>query len=313
MGLTLTKPLTPFPEEFSKRYPTAAATVFIGQSFRNAMAEASRQHKFLLVYIHSEEHPSSRPFIVSILSDPTLSRYIQEHFLLWGADVREAEGMKCFQQLGGTSFPFLCVVVRAASRDQVVLKCQGELTVEVLLAALTGCVHDNGAAFIVSRAEARDTLQRQVLREQQQAELQAALLEDQERDRLEREARAAEEELRHKEEEEKRREEEQKMRQMEAKALAISRVTQEPSADVKGAITARIFLLDGSFVERRFLESDTVHNIADYVLSQERHQGSDNFDIQTKFPVAVLPRGATLQSLGLPQRAVLVVRKSSDE
>ena len=322
MGHLNSKPLAPFPEKVDSLYgPFPAGVTFLHRSFRDAIAEASRQHKFLLVYIHSEQHPNTSGFLQNVLKDGTLASYLCDHFVLWGSDVIAPEGMKCLTQLGGTTFPFLAVILRAASRDQAVLKCQGSLTPDILLSALTRCVSDNGAAFIASRADAAEAAQRQALRDMQAEELQQALRADQEREQRAREQQEVEEALR-REEEKKAREaadalERQRMEAeeaahglLEAKALAISRLKEEPPVGESGAIMTRIFLLNGSFVERRFRETDTVMDIADFVLSLEAHQGGDStcFEIITKAPVKKLPYEATLKALGLPGRVVLGVR-----
>ena len=241
---------------------------------------------------------------MGVLRDPSLARYLSTHFVLWGADVRSPDGMKCLTQLGGTTFPFLCAVLRAAGRDQPVLKCQGRFTADVLLAALTTCVTENGAAFVASRADAEENAQRQMLRDMQAEELRVALHQDQERDRAERAIALAAETLA--------KEAALTLERIAlARAVAVSRVCEEPPIGAPDVMTTRIFLLDGTSVERRFKTTDYVSSVADFVMMQERHSGDigENFEIVTKAPPSVkLPRDAALGSLGLPQRAVLVVR-----
>eukprot|EP00760_Papus_ankaliazontas_P016840 PhM_4_TR16889/c0_g1_i1/m.66053/K18726/FAF2, UBXD8; FAS-associated factor 2 len=317
------RPLIPFAEEFAARHPSPSTVGinFLNQSFRNSLAEASRQHKFMLVYLHSGLHPNTHGFIDGVLSDPNVAAYVSEHFVLWGCDVHDAEGMKCMVELEATTFPFLCVVLRAASKDQVVLKCQGDLTPQILLDALQKCVNDNGAAFIASRADAQEAMARQQLREQQRAELEEALRIDQERERqaaetrrrAEEAAREAEEALRRQEREDaerRQREEQEEARLMEARGLALSRVVPEPEPGADGVYTVRITLLDGQFAERRFNGTDTIENVCDYVFSLDQHpMRTTEFDIVTKMPVKVLPRDEQLKSVGIPMRAVLVVKE----
>lgn len=56
---------------------------------------AKSELKFLVVYLHSDEHDATDNFCRETLADSELLSYLRANeFLIWGGNVKEAEGFQ---------------------------------------------------------------------------------------------------------------------------------------------------------------------------------------------------------------------------
>ena len=92
------------------------------------MLEAAKKDlKFLLVYLHSEEHQHTTHFCTSVLADPELIAYVSQSMLFWGCSVRKPEGYRVSQALRENSYPALAVIVLRQHRMVVVGRQEGHI------------------------------------------------------------------------------------------------------------------------------------------------------------------------------------------
>jgi len=311
----------PFWEYFRDKYLPRDESVpglpWFEGPFVDAAAEAKRQFRFLLVYLHSEKHHNTPRFCKETLQRPAILHVLLDNFVLWGANVCEAEGYHYSHSLQACGFPFLGVIACIDGQKQLVMRLEGDLTEEVLISKLQDCVENVGPTLIAARAEveARDTNER--LRQQQEREYEEA----QERDRqrmLQRQQQAEEERLaRERSEAEARAEEERLQREEqlrqeremqieEERAVKLSMVAEEPAAG-PNATTLRITLFDGSNIQRRFDLDTKMQEVHDFIKAQVNWTGQ-TFELTTN-PVRLLDLDKTVRDEGLYPRAVVIAKE----
>ena len=126
----------------------------------------------------------------------------------------------------------------------------------------------------------------QTIREEQDAALQDALRQDQEKERKKKELE--EQKKREEEEAESRVKEEQNRKERIAKAKidCAGSIPPEPDKSETGVIRIVIKLPEGQRLERRFLKTDSLKYLYYYVFCHP--ESPDDFDITTNFPRRVL-------------------------
>ena len=105
-----------FNQEYGFRHPTFQMT-----SYQHAVQQAFRQHKYLLLYIHSPLHEDTQDFCRSILCTDSVSQYIDENMIFWSGRVWDTEAYSLSIQLKATTYPFLALLI-----------CQSEKVVQVV-------------------------------------------------------------------------------------------------------------------------------------------------------------------------------------
>ena len=100
------------------------------------MLEAAKKDlKFLLVYLHCEEHQHTPHFCSSVLADPELVAYVSESMLFWACSVRKPEGYRVSQALRENSYPALAVIVLRQHRMVVVGRQEGHVPATQLVSS----------------------------------------------------------------------------------------------------------------------------------------------------------------------------------
>ncbi|CAB4025864.1 Hypothetical predicted protein, partial [Paramuricea clavata] len=82
-----------FKEEFETKYGGTHPTFYQG-SYSQAIEDAKKELRFLLVYLHSSEHKDTEQFCRSTLTNEGLQDYINGNMLFWAADVQSREGYR---------------------------------------------------------------------------------------------------------------------------------------------------------------------------------------------------------------------------
>ena len=95
--------------------------LFYDYSYPSAVRHAFQCSKTLLVYLHSDLHELTDSFCRTVLTSESVSRYLGEHFVVWGGSVADTEAFALTYQLKVKSFPFLCVLI-----------CQSETLVQIV-------------------------------------------------------------------------------------------------------------------------------------------------------------------------------------
>ena len=113
--------ITEFNGEYGSQHP-----VFADGSYQSAVAQAFRQSKFLLIYLHSPMHEDTPKFCHQVMCTQTFTDYSNENFICWAGRIWDAEGYDLSSQLRVTSYPFLALLVCQSDKlVQVADRVQG--------------------------------------------------------------------------------------------------------------------------------------------------------------------------------------------
>jgi len=308
-----------FLEEYERSYG-ANHPPFHRGSYAQALEVAKRELRFLLVYLHSEDHQDTDQFCTEVMANQEVVDYLSQSMLVWACSVRRPEGYRVSQALRESTYPCLAMIVLRQNRMVVVGRQEGFIQAEPMLAWLRQTVTDYEAFIVAARAERDErNLDREIRNEQEQA-FQETLRRDQER-----EQRIAEEDLRRQEEaaeEERKRQEEERARKAELDRVAMiqqqkielaSEIPDEPEASDPMAVRVLIKLPGGQRLERRFLMSHSLKHIYYFVFC---HPDSPNeFEIVSNYPKRRLackpteesPEPITLEEAGFSKSEMLFV------
>lgn len=296
-----------FEENYGSVHP-----VFYQGTYSQVLNDAKQELRFLLVYLHCEDHQDTHNFCRLTLTNSDVINYINTNMLFWGCSVTTSEGYRVSQALRENCYPFLAVIALHDNRMTVVGRLEGPVGPQELIERLRTVVQDNEASLIAARAERVERNFNQTLREQQDQAYLESLRSDEEKER-----RRCEERRRLEEEEKQRLEEEQqeqnRREELEKQKHSFSlNIPEEPASDNPNAVHIVLKLPDGTRLERRFLRDHTLEAIFYYVFCHP--SAPDTFEIATNFPKRVLPcRSAegikvpTLAEAGLQHREVLFV------
>mmetsp|Transcript_18565 Transcript_18565/g.42999 ORF Transcript_18565/g.42999 Transcript_18565/m.42999 type:complete len:305 (-) Transcript_18565:1480-2394(-) len=295
--------------------------------------KALETHSLLVIYLHSPLHRNAKTFLTNtLLSEAVMSQLEQQSFVCLGVSIHSAQGAQLAQMLSAASYPLLCILQPPASSLnrssssssssttslQLFLRVEGHVLVEMsptTLAHHLSTVLQRHQVYLAEQEARRLQLQQEVqLRQEQDAEYQAALLADQERQRqlqqerdriqqAEREALEAQQaELRAK----------QDRLEQAKRLLGLG----EPTS---GDITRiRFVLSSGRKLERKFLNTDTIQVLRAFLTvhfhESQKNGGGEmiNIGLSTSFPKRTYnddeQANLTLQDAGLSPQAVLMVQ-----
>ena len=108
-----------FVADFEANYGRTHPPFYLG-SYLQVLEEAKKELKFLLVYLHAEEHQDTQRFCATTLTDPGVVDYVRGNMLFWGCSVGRPEGHRVSEALRESSYPFLAVIVLRQNRMVVV-------------------------------------------------------------------------------------------------------------------------------------------------------------------------------------------------
>jgi len=262
---------------------------FHRDSYAQALEVAKRELRFLLVYLHSEDHQDTDRFCTEVMANQEVVTYLSESMLVWACSVRRPEGYRVSQALRESTYPCLAMIVLRQHRMVVVGRQEGFIQAAPLLAWLRRTVTDYEAFIVAARVERDErNLDREIRNEQEQA-FQETLRQDQER-----EQRLAEEDRKRQEaeeEERRKKEEEERIRRAEQDRVAliqqqkidlVNEIPEEPESTDPTAVRVLIKLPGGQRLERRFLMSHSLRHIYYFVFC---HPDSPNeFEIVSNYP-----------------------------
>ncbi|GBG31591.1 FAS-associated factor 2 [Hondaea fermentalgiana] len=296
-----------------------ARPAFVNLSYRDALAEASRSERLLLVYLHSRQHPDTDRFCSRVLTEPRVAELINERMVAWGGCVEFAEAYRLSVLLKTATFPYVAVLEPPSNpRDtnaKLVERIEGAAEFGVLYDKLSNTVDKFGTVVANRVAQRTEAEARQRLREEQDEALRQSLEAD----------RRREEERRQKEEEERRVEEERRQKEEaaerakadyeEAVASKLASLPPEPPAQSDGSTTTiRFQLPNGGRFNRRFTADTSMETLRNYVDCQlyEMDPSITNYSVSLNYPRKTFGPDddltATLQENGLVPQAVLYVQ-----
>ncbi|KAL3159233.1 hypothetical protein ABBQ32_011205 [Trebouxia sp. C0010 RCD-2024] len=314
-----------FKQTMQQRYGTSCPE-FLETSWQDAAAQAHRQYKFLLVYLHSADHEDTDQFCHQTLCDPTFTHYVSENFLCWGGDVRKTDAFTFSSMLHVSRYPYIGLLSGSGNRTKRVAASEGFATPADLMQVLQPAVEQHGAQFVADQADHNERELNRRLREEQDADYQRSLEADRERERK-RAADRAEEEARQlaaQQAQDAQRAEREAVEQRKAdlasalerrKASKKAGLQAEPAAGSLNTAAIRIRLPDGSTAQRRFLADQPLQVVYDFADSLEG-LNSLKYSLATMHPKVVYGSDKLQQSLSelsLAPQAVLLVQPHDDD
>eukprot|EP00111_Clytia_hemisphaerica_P006708 TCONS_00019388-protein len=320
-GRTPTDPVedvTKFKENFEEEYGSTHPTFYLG-SYGQVLADAKKELRFLLVYLHAPHHQSTPEFCRNVLSNENFREYtINRRLLFWGCDISTNEGHRVSRAMRETTYPFLAVVCLREGRMTVVWRIEGCLDLDRLIAVCEQVFNDNEAALVAAQAERNERNFSRSLREEQDQDFLKSLEEDKKKSALKKEKEDAIKEV----ERVKKEKEDERLRKLEelANRRQVCRTKfeslVEPSQGDEGVVKLRIRLSNGENMQRFFMKSDTLQLLYDYVLSNDA--SPSEFQLRTSFPRNVYPLDETncertLESIGIKTSTQFLVEDLTEE
>ena len=109
-----------FEQEYGQHRPNFAAN-----SFQQAVQQASRESKFLVVYLHSPMHEDTPGFCRQTLTADNLVSFINDNLLVWGGSIHHPDAYATSGLLEASSYPFLALLVCQPRNVEVVDRIEG--------------------------------------------------------------------------------------------------------------------------------------------------------------------------------------------
>jgi len=276
-----------FSRQWEERYGPLHPPFHSG-SYSQVLEEAKRELRFLLVYLHCEEHQDTARFCREVLGNQlVVDQVAAQNIIFWGCSVTSPEGYRVSQALRENSYPFMAMIVLRQNRMVVVGRREGMVQAEVMMQWMQDTVTDYEAFIVAARAERDERNLDREIRSEQEAAFAETLRRDQEREQRARE----QEEVDRREEEERerlRREEiDRKDQIVKMKIELAGEIPDEPELGGEDTVRVVIKLPGGQRLERRFLLSHSLKHIYYFVFCHP--DSPDQFDIVTNFPRRTLP------------------------
>ncbi|KAG1692961.1 FAS-associated factor 2-B [Nymphon striatum] len=269
-------------EKYGSRHP-----VFYQGTYSQALNDAKRELKFLLVYLHSDDHQHTQDFCLNTLANQSIIDFVNVNLLFWACSVTTTEGYRVSQALREGTYPFMAVIVLRQNKMTIVARLSGSISPDELISELTNVMADNESSLVVARADREERSLNQTLRRQQDEAYEESLKADQEKERKKREEKLQQEQA-----------EEMKIREIKEKLQAkeelrkrkidlIEQIPAEPAENDPDAVRIMIKLPNGARLDRRFLKSHPLKFLYYFIFCHD--QSPDNFEVVTNFPRKVLP------------------------
>jgi FAS-associated factor 2 len=295
--------------------------------WQEAATRSQGEGKFLFVYLHSSRHQDVEEFCANTLCAPNFVDYINSTFMAWAGDVRCADAFRLSSSLRAAAYPYCALLAFSGSRTRLVTCVEGSIRPDALAEVLQAALVEHGSMLWEERAAQEQRQIDRQLREEQDAEYQRSLEADRERERKRQEERAAAEAAQ---------QQERDAAAAAAAALAAEEVRKaeftasierrrsekrlslpdEPSADVPDTTLIRIRLPNGATHQRRFMSSDQLQIVQDWVDGLESHEHL-KYSLATTYPRRVytgrVDMVQSLKELELMPQAVLLVQPQEDD
>lgn len=307
---------------------------FEASSYATAVASAHRNHKLLMVYLHSPQNPDARHFVRNCLGDGRVLNFLnspESNVMCWGGSINAADGASVAQGLKVCAYPFVALLScqRGSRTAEILFRMEGlgsranDATTARRTAYAVNEIPFHPTDFlavlsahvlhyqtIIEEAAARRRVREEevALRAEQDREFQETLAADRRREAERLEEERLERERVQKEEENARLEEAQRQSLLdEARQL----VPEEPPAGSPGVARLRLFLPSGSRVDRRFHAQDHIAVIRAYVqiYFHEKEIAILNFELSSNYPKKILDdNDASIEEALGALQAVIMVR-----
>ncbi|KAK3720481.1 hypothetical protein RRG08_058369 [Elysia crispata] len=275
--------ISAFEGKFGQQHP-----VFYQGTYSQALNDAKKELRYLLVYLHSEEHQNTETFCRDVLCSEEFVNFVNAQVLFWACNTTSPEGYRVSQALRENAYPFLAVIVLRDNRMSVVARIEGHITgAPELITRLEQVMTDNEASLVAARAERAERSFNQSLRQEQDEAYLQSLRADQEKERKKREEKEKEAELERKRKQEEEEREQQFLEKEQKKSRIEQELPPEPASSHPESIRILLKIPSGSRIERRFLRNQSLKWLYYYVFCHK--ECPDDFQIVTNFPRRTLP------------------------
>ncbi|XP_065546210.1 FAS-associated factor 2 [Lathamus discolor] len=303
-----------FEEKYGRIHP-----VFYQGTYSQALNDAKRELRFLLVYLHGDDHQDTDEFCRNTLCVPEVVTLINTRMLFWACSTNKPEGYRVSQALRENTYPFLAVIMLKDRRMTVVGRLEGLIQADDLINQLMFIMDANQTYLVSERLEREERNQTQVLRQQQDEAYLASLRADQEKERKKKEEREMKKRKEEEVQQQKLAEERRRQTLQEEKERKSECLPPEPHPDDPDSVKIIFKLPNDSRVERRFHFTQSLTVIHDFLFSLK--ESPEKFQIEANFPRRVLPclpteewpNPPTLQEAGLSHTEVLFVQDLTDD
>ncbi|KAK9322166.1 hypothetical protein V1517DRAFT_143592 [Lipomyces orientalis] len=180
-----------FIRDFEEEVGQSDVLPFFEGGYTQALDQAKRELRFLIVLLQSDEHDDTAKFNTEVLANPDVAKFLKEHdIILWGGNVRESEAYQVANALSCTLYPFLGVIAHTPastshpSAMSIHARLQGFMTSSALLANLNKAISRHEPTLARIRAERSEQEAARALRAAQDSAYEASLAADRDRERL---------------------------------------------------------------------------------------------------------------------------------
>ena len=283
-----------FINEFEVRFGSSHPVFHTG-SYVQALAQAKRELKFLLIFLHSPADPESEEFCRNVLTHPAVVSYINRNnnLIFWSCSCRSYEGYKVSQALREASHTALIALI--VQKEEGLMRLVRRLdvrriSVERFVSQVEQGICENESYIRIAREEREARIMNQEIRRQQDQDYEQSLEVDR------RKEREKAEERRKKEEEERVKQEavdavvRRKQEMMDLRQRLRDSLPREPDDtgdDEQQVVRVLIKLPDGTRLERRFHRNQSIRQLYQFVYANDA--APLNFQIVSNFPRKVLP------------------------
>ncbi|RWS09369.1 FAS-associated factor 2-like protein [Dinothrombium tinctorium] len=276
-----------FVETFEQKYGNEHPVFYLG-TYSQALNDAKKELKFLLVYLHSEQHQDTDDFCRNVLTHSEVVNYInRNNILFWACSVQLSEGYRVSQALRENTYPFLALIALKDNRMTVIKKFEGKTFVERLLSQMQQSIEDNEGSLVAARLERQERSLNHIIRQQQDEAYLESLKADQEKERKKQEEKRKQDEALKAQREREMCELNRKERLMQLRQELVSEIPNEPQIGNPDAVKIVVKLPNGTRLERNFLKTHSIKCLYYFVFCND--QSPLDFQITTNFPRRELP------------------------
>ncbi|VDI32867.1 FAS-associated factor 2 [Mytilus galloprovincialis] len=157
--------------------------VFYQGSYSQALNDAKSELRFLLVYLHGDNHQDTPDFCRNTLGNNDVIDFINSSMLFWSCNTNSPEGYRVSRALRENTYPFLALIVLRQNKMTVVARIEGPIEPVELTRRLERLMSENETSLVAARADREERSFNQTLRAQQDEAYLESLKADQEKAR----------------------------------------------------------------------------------------------------------------------------------
>ncbi|XP_050390066.1 FAS-associated factor 2 [Patella vulgata] len=172
--------VTRFIQNFNELYGSNHPVFYQG-TYSQALNDAKKELKFLLVYLQGDSHQDTPEFCRETLCNPEVTTFLNTRLLFWACNTNSPEGYRVSQALRENTYPFLALIVLRENKMAVVGRIEGPIGPEELLQRLERIMSENETSLAVARADREERNFNQTLRQEQDEAYLQSLHADQEK------------------------------------------------------------------------------------------------------------------------------------